>query len=649
MKHLFYSFILLFLFASTQCANAQTAKPVWKFSSSKDNTGNIVLNIQATIPNGTIIYSNTNKTDLPLTTFDFDSSIANKITIVSTNEKGELKKKDAQLDAQVNYFEKTLGIDLTLQIKGDLPYIKGHVNYMAFDGKEFIGPEPVEFYLKKQTDGTYTGGEFQLTQAKGDELLLSTVDLNNPINNCGIGKTTETHTGLFTIFILGFLGGLLALITPCVFPMIPLTVSFFTKKTDKSTGVRHAVLYGLFIFLIYISLSIPFHIAGGVNKEIYNNISTNIYLNLTFFIVFVVFAISFFGYFEIVLPASVVNKTDSKSSKSFIGIFFMALTLAIVSFSCTGPILGSLLASTASGGAWPLTAGLAGFGFALGLPFALFAMFPQWLSSLPRSGGWLDTVKVTLGFIELALAIKFFSNADLVAHWGILKREIFFAIWIIISLFSFAYLIGWFSFKKQYTKPAITFGRRIAAFIFLAFALYLLPGLTNTKYARLSLVSGFPPSTCYSIYSQPVNCDEPLKDYFEAVKLAKAENKPIMIDFTGYACVNCRKMEENVWPNQKVKELMDNYILVSLYVDDKRSLPIDQQLLYKTKDGIKKKIITVGDKWATFESENFNAVSQPLYVLLSPDGKLLNPPVGYTPDADEYAEWLKCGLEAFKK
>ena len=649
MKHLFYSFILSFLFITTQCANAQTAKPEWKFSSSKNNAGNIILNIQATIPNGTIIYSNTNKTDLPLTTFDFDSSIANKINIISTNEKDELKKKDAQLDAEVNYFEKTLGIDLTLQIKGDLPYIKGHVNYMAFDGKEFIGPEPEEFYLKKQSDGTYAGGEFQLTQAKGDELLLSTVDLNNPINNCGIGKTTETHTGLFTIFILGFLGGLLALITPCVFPMIPLTVSFFTKKTDKSTGVRHAILYGLFIFLIYISLSIPFHIAGGVNKEIYNNISTNIYLNLAFFIVFVVFAISFFGYFEIVLPASVVNKTDSKSSKSFIGIFFMALTLAIVSFSCTGPILGSLLASTASGGAWPLTAGLAGFGFALGLPFALFAMFPQWLSSLPRSGGWLDTVKVTLGFIELALAIKFFSNADLVAHWGILKREIFFAIWIIVSLFSFAYLIGWFSFKKQITKPVITFGRKIAAFIFLAFALYLLPGLTNTKYARLSLVSGFPPSTCYSIYSQPVNCDEPLKDYFEAVKLAKAENKPIMIDFTGYACVNCRKMEENVWPNQKVKELMDNYILVSLYVDDKRSLPIDQQLLYKTKDGIKKKIITVGDKWATFESENFNAVSQPLYVLLSPDGKLLNPPVGYTPDADEYAEWLKCGLEAFKK
>jgi thiol:disulfide interchange protein len=645
MKHI-YSIILFFLVAATQIVTAQTAKPIWKYSSSKDNSGNVIVHIQATIPDSTIIYSNTNKTDLPLTTFDFDSSIANKITILSTSEKGELKKKDAQLDAQVNYFEKALGIDLTLQIKGDLPYIKGHVNYMAFDGKEFIGPEPQEFYLTKQSDGTYAGGEFQLTQAKGDELLLSTVDLNNPVNNCG---ATTTQRGLLTIFILGFLGGLVALITPCVFPMIPLTVSFFTKKTDKATGIRHAVLYGLFIFLIYISLSIPFHIAGGVNKEIYNNISTNIYLNLAFFIVFVVFAVSFFGYFEIVLPASVVNKADSKSDKSFIGIFFMALTLAIVSFSCTGPILGSLLASTASGGEWPLTAGLAGFGFALGLPFALFAMFPQFLSSLPKSGGWLDTVKVTLGFIELALAIKFFSNADLVAHWGILKREIFLAIWIVISLLSFTYLMGWFSFKKQTTKPVITFGRRIAALIFLAFALYLLPGLTNTKYARLSLVSGFPPSTCYSIYTQPINCNEPLKDYFEAVKLAKEEHKPIMIDFTGYACVNCRKMEENVWPDPRVKELMDQYVLVSLYVDDKKVLPIANELLYKTKDGTQKKIITVGDKWATFESENFNAVSQPYYVLLSTEGKLLNNPVGYTPDPAEYAAWLKCGLEAFKK
>ncbi|HMG82602.1 MAG TPA: cytochrome c biogenesis protein CcdA [Ferruginibacter sp.] len=649
MKYL-YSFIAFLLVATTQHIIAQTAKPVWKFSSSKNTTGNIVLAIQATIPGGTIIYSNTNSNDLPLTTFDFDSSIAHKITIVSTNEKGQLKKKDAQLSAEVNYFEKTLGIDLTLQIKGDLPYIKGHVNYMAFDGKEFIGPEPEEFYLTKQPDGTYAGGEFQLTQAKGNELLLPTVDLNNPINNCGIGKTTEADSSLLTIFILGFLGGLLALVTPCVFPMIPLTVSFFTKKSDdKAKGIRNAILYGLFIFLIYVSLSLPFHIAGGVNKEIYNNISTNIYLNLIFFIIFVVFAISFFGYFEIVLPASMVNKADSKSSKSFIGIFFMALTLAIVSFSCTGPILGSLLASTASGGAWPLTAGLAGFGFALGLPFALFAMFPQWLSSLPKSGGWLDTVKVTLGFVELALAIKFFSNADLVAHWGILKREIFFAIWIIIGVMTFAYLIDWFNFKKQYSKPVISTARKIIAFAFLAFAIYLLPGLTNTKYARLSLVSGFPPSTCYSIYDNPVNCNEPLKDYFEAVKEAKAANKPIMIDFTGYACVNCRKMEENVWPDPKVKELMDNYILVSLYVDDKRALPIKDEFLYKTKDGTQKQIITVGDKWATFESENFNAVSQPLYVLLSPDGKLLNPPVGYTPDAAEYAAWLKCGLDAFKK
>jgi thiol:disulfide interchange protein DsbD len=291
--------------------------------------------------------------------------------------------------------------------------------------------------------------------------------------------------------------------------------------------------------------------------------------------------------------------------------------------------------------------GLTGFGLALGLPFALFAMFPQWLQSLPRSGGWLNTVKVVLGFIEVALAIKFLSNADLVSHWGILKRETFFGAWVITGLGLFAYLMGWIKFPHDDAGQKISLGRRIFAFAVLAFTVYLMPGVTNTKMANLSLVSGFPPPHCYSIYKHPVNCDEPIKDYEEALKLAREKNKPLLIDFTGWACVNCRKMEENVWPDKKVRELMEKYILVSLYVDDKKKLPISRQFIYHTKDSLEKKIITVGDKWSTFQTENFNASSQPWYNLVSPDEKLLTPPVGYTPNAAEFAQWLQCGLDAF--
>ncbi len=639
-------FFIALMFCGTVAA--QSAKTEWTFSSAPGEAGKVILKVRATIPVGTIIYSNSNGEDIPAVIIEFDSSISNKITVAGTVQENELTKKDAELEnAEVKYFERTLGIDYTLQLKEPLDFIKGKIAYIGFDGKEFTGPFDAEFYLKKQADGSYTGGGFQLKTTTGNGMLIGNLDLKKPVDNCGISQ--EENKGLLKIFILGVLGGLLALLTPCVFPMIPLTVSFFTKKSgSQSKGKANAVLYGLFIFLIYVALSIPVHVFN-LPDEFYNQVSTNVYLNFFFFIIFVVFAISFFGFFEITLPSGLANKADAKSGKGFIGIFFMALTLAIVSFSCTGPILGSLLASNAAGGEWALTAGLAGFGVALGLPFALFAMFPHWLAKLPRSGGWMTTVKVVLGFIELALALKFFSNADLVMHLGLLKREVFFGLWILIGLATFAYLMGWFSFKKQYTKPVIGTGREITAFVFLAFALYMVPGVTNTKYANIGLVSGFPPPACYSIYTHPVNCYEPLHDYDEAVKLAKEKNMPILIDFTGYACVNCRKMEENVWTKQVVKEQMDKFILVSLYVDDKKELPVDKQFLYKTKDSADKKIVTVGDKWATFESENFEAVSQPLYALVSADGKLLVPPVGYTPNKDEYAKWLDCGYRAFKR
>jgi thiol:disulfide interchange protein DsbD len=370
--------------------------------------------------------------------------------------------------------------------------------------------------------------------------------------------------------------------------------------------------------------------------------------------VFVVFAISFFGYFDITLPAGLSNKISGKSGiRNLGGIFFMALTLAIVSFSCTGPILGSLLAGTFTEGAWPLTVGLAGFGLALALPFALFAMFPGWLQSLPKSGGWLNTVKVVLGFLELAMAVKFLSNADLVKQWGFLKREIFMGIWILLSLGILLYLIGKIRFPHDGPIKKISTGRWIFIGIFSVITIYLIPGVTNTKWANLKLISGFPPPLCYSIYKEPVNCKrgfEPLRDYEEALQLAKKENKPVLIDFTGWACVNCRKMEESVWTNPEVDSLMrSKFVVVSLYVDERVKLPLTEQIVYKTKSGDERSIITVGDKWSAFQFENFNAVAQPQYAIISTDEKVLTKTKAYTPSPGEFADWLRCGLEAFKK
>jgi cytochrome c biogenesis protein CcdA/thioredoxin-related protein len=484
-------------------------------------------------------------------------------------------------------------------------------------------------------------------------LRIPSLDLRHPVSACGDASTGGKS--LLGIFLLGMLGGLLALLTPCVFPLIPLTVSFFTKKTqDRKKGIGHAVLYGVFIFLIYILLSVPFHLLSNVSPEILNNLSTNVWLNLLFFGIFVFFAFSFFGYFEIGLPGGLANSIDARSGMGTVGgIFFMALTLAIVSFSCTGPILGSLLAGTASEGAWPLTAGLAGFGLALALPFALFAMFPGWLQSLPRSGGWLTSVKVVLGFLELALAVKFLSNADLVSQWGLIKREVFIGSWVLAGVLIVLYLLGRIRFPHDSAVKGIGAPRWAFIGLFGAATLYLVPGLTNTRAANLRWISGFPPPLCYSVYQNPVNCQgniEPLRDYEEALAVARREGKPLLIDFTGWACVNCRRMEENVWTNEAVSALMkQDYVVVSLYVDERKPLSAADQVVFRTKTGSSKKIVTVGDRWATFQSENFDAVSQPQYAIVHPDEKILTRTKGYTRSPQEFAQWLLCGKEAYKK
>lgn len=478
---------------------------------------------------------------------------------------------------------------------------------------------------------------------KNKELLQNATDSSN-----------ENGGSLLNIFLLGFIGGLLALLTPCVFPMIPLTVSFFTKQSqNKAKGISNAVLYGVFIVVIYILLSIPFHFLDSIDPEILNTISTNVWLNIFFFAILVFFAFSFFGYYELTLPSSWGSKMDSASNVGgLIGIFFMALTLAIVSFSCTGPILGSLLAGslTSEGGAMQLSAGMTGFGLALALPFALFALFPGWLNSLPKSGGWLNTTKVVLGFLELAFAFKFLSNADLVEHWGILKREIFIAIWVILFIGLALYLFKRIKFPHDGPSKKLSFSRISFGVLVVAFVIYLIPGTLKTPTWNLSLLSGFPPPQFYSIYEQESECPLGLncyKDFDQGLLAAKIENKPILLDFTGWACVNCRKVEENVWSQSDIYQMLkDDYILISLYVDDRKELPVEQQFQFLKDNGKTKEIETIGDKWATFQAINFQTASQPYYVQMTANLEILHRAEQYT-DRDTYYQWLKDGKEKF--
>ncbi|MEQ1746482.1 MAG: cytochrome c biogenesis protein CcdA [Saprospiraceae bacterium] len=481
------------------------------------------------------------------------------------------------------------------------------------------------------------------------------INSNEYVNTCD--AEVEESGSTWWVFIAGFLGGLIALLTPCVFPMIPLTVSFFTKRSrDRATGLRNALWYSSSIVLIYVGIGILLTSLFG--PSILNEMSTDMYFNLLFFVVFVVFALSFFGLFEITLPSSWVNQSDKMADKGgMLGIFFMAFTLALVSFSCTGPIVGTLLVETAKTNAGdalfglvpirPLV-GMTGFGLALALPFGLFAMFPGWLQSLPKSGNWMDNVKVTLGFVELALALKFLSTADMVRHWGILKFELFLALWFLCALLLGLYQFGLLpKLKGASGRPGVA--RVVVGAASLLFAAYIGNGLL--KYQSLSALSGIAPPVHYN-YFRPMECPHELDcyhDFDEGLKIAQLENKPLFVDFTGYGCVNCRKMEENVWNKEEVlKHLRNNYVVVSLYVDDQARLFPDSKLKYLQDQHNGDKIRTVGGKWSSFQINNFGRNSQPWYALMHNDGKtLLNQPRGYTPDVDEYKAFLECGYSAF--
>ena len=658
MKKFYFLFALSL--AIICCSAQDSAVTGWTMSAVKKSDSVYTLSFKGQFGNGWRIFSTSATDEEPNSRILLDSSTTTVATIKRIEEKGKLQVKPEPLfdNATIRYFENEAEILVDLGIKGRRQDIRGSISYMAMKGDIIGSPVEVPFKFSFNDAGILVAGMGGLQESvhAAETLRRKNIDIAKPVNSCGgTGIEDNRAKSLWGIFILGFLGGLIGLLTPCVFPMIPLTVSFFTKKSqNRRKGIMNATMYGLFILLIYVILSVPFHFVDSSNPEILNNISTNVWLNIFFFAIFVVFALSFFGLFEISMPGGLANRVDSKSGTGGLaGIFFMALTLALVSFSCTGPILGSLLAGSLStnGGAMQLTMGMTGFGLALALPFALFALFPSWLKSLPRSGGWLTSVKIVLGFLELALAIKFLSNADLVQHWGILKREVFFGIWILIGFLLVLYLFGILKFRHE-GRVKLTKIRIVLGLLFLAFTIYLIPGVTKTKYANRSFISGFPPPLNYSVYGDDafkgVEANV-MNDYEKALAMAKQQNKPILIDFTGWACVNCRKMEENVWPVPEVKELIEkNFILVSLYVDDRKNLSPEEQFIYTFPDSSKKSIKTIGDKYATFQNINFTSVSQPLYAIISPGEQLLNRPVGYTPNEKEYVKWLQCGLDAFK-
>ncbi|SDE22865.1 protein-disulfide reductase DsbD family protein [Riemerella columbipharyngis] len=571
--------------------------------------------------------------------------------------------KAADIEAEITYqtcndkvclAPNTLEFEHTIAAKGNTE-ITAPFAAKTDSLKNTTNEEPAK--TENDTIGKTTAQEVANPTTDANELRIQSLDPEHPLVDSGMEETAAKDNSYQWIFILGFLGGLIALLTPCVFPMIPLTVSFFTKGAkDKAKGRRDAIVYGIFILLIFVLLSVPFHIIDGISGNIFNQIATNIWLNLFFFGIFIFFAISFFGYYDITLPSWIANKSSkAEEAGGLVGIFFMALTLVIVSFSCTGPILGSLLGSAVTGSSnvpMLLTFALGGFGLAWAIVFGLLALFPQALHSLPKSGGWMNTVKVVLGFIELALAMKFLSKADLVSKTFFLKRELFIGIWIVISIGLVLYLFGKIRFPHDDKNPKISLSRKIIGVLGIGFVVYLIQGIVPSEKPKLEMLSGILPPVNVSYFHNDedgIMGIHPQHDYFEAIALAKKENKPVLIDFTGYGCENCRKMEEFVWSQPDILPLLQNeVILASLYVDDKEELPAEKQSKMDMGNGQMKKIKTIGDRWSMFQQVNFNNNSQPHYVLVTPDEQVINKPVsGYMPK-EKFKKFIETGVSYYK-
>ena len=673
IKHLLVLFLLISAFA-----NAQIHEPVtWQTSVDKVNESEFDLIVKATIEDGWHLYSQSVPDNGPIpTSFSF-KNVENKFELVGSTTEGEGHEAfDDVFEMDIKYFESEAIFKQRVKVlTNDKITINETLEFMVCDDTNCLPPTNVDIVFEVQ--GKVKKDTSEAIENKDKSFLQ-----NTNTTPATVEKTNEKHVtnnkqqtsknknqkkkSLWTLFILSFFAGFAALLTPCVFPMIPMTVSFFTKQSkNKAVGIRNAIIYGISIVVLYVLLGTVITAIFGADSL--NALSTNVWFNIIFFLLLVVFAISFLGAFEITLPSSWGTKVDAQADRGgFIGIFFMALALAIVSFSCTGPIVGTaLVAAAAQGGIAPVIS-MFGFSLAIALPFALFAAFPGWLNSLPKSGGWLNTVKVVLGFLELALAFKFLSNADLVlqGHW--LEREVFIAIWITIFGMLALYLFGKIKLPHDSDLPFISVGRLSLGLIVLAFTIYMVPGLWG---APLKLISGFPPPMHYSESSYGVGYTKlsnggnsvtnempegahlgphdiiAFNNYDKGMAFAKKVNKPVLLDFTGHACVNCRKMEERVWSDPSVLQVLKNKIvLISLYVDDKRELPENE---HYTSEFTGKKVTTIGKKWSEFQIKKYKANAQPYYVLLDQNGDNLNEHTAYNPEIEEYLAWLNEGIKNF--
>lgn len=589
----------------------------------------------------------------------------------------EIKKIDPIFEMEVKFFEKTAKFTQKVKLTGGKYSVSGYLEYGACNDENCLPPTSVDFTFSGEVPAQAKAADTKEKEAPKKEdapveavakadttveapaatdstatetTLQGTTNYWTPViselSSYGEGTNEESHSWIY-IFFTGLIGGLLALFTPCVWPIIPMTVSFFLKRTkDKKKGIRDAWTYGASIVVIYVTLGLAITLIFGASAL--NALSTNAIFNILFCLMLVVFAASFFGAFEITLPSKWSNAVDSKAEATtgLLSIFLMAFTLSLVSFSCTGPIIGFLLVEVSTSGSVVAPAiGMLGFAIALALPFTLFAMFPSWLKSMPKSGGWMNVIKVSLGFLELAFALKFLSVADLAYGWRILDRETFLALWIVIFGLLGMYLLGKIKFPHDDDNTKVGVGRFFLALFSLAFAVYMIPGLWG---APLKAVSAFAPpmqTQDFNLYKNEVHAK--FNDFDSGMEYARQNHKPVMIDFTGYGCVNCRKMELAVWTDPQISQIMnDDYVLITLYVDEKTNLPEPIKI---TENGKERTLRTIGDKWSYLQRSKFGANAQPFYVLLDNEGKPLNSSYSYDEDIAKYKDFLQTGLKNYKK
>lgn len=662
MRRILFSLIVSFL---TFAAYAQIQEPV-KFKTELKNVSATELEIvfTASIEHGWHVYS----TDLgdggPISaTFNTDKLTGARLDGKLRPVGKEVASFDKLFEMDVRYFEHTAQFVQKLKLTGGTYQVKGYLEYGACNDENCLPPTQVEFSFSGKAEGASVAAQTETQEEKADtvapaviggadgstSVVVSDNDLWSPVidelNAFGETTSQEDMSWLY-IFITGFVGGLLALFTPCVWPIIPMTVSFFLKRSkDKKKGVRDAWTYGASIVVIYVTLGLAITAIFGANAL--NALSTNAIFNIFFCLMLVVFAASFFGAFEITLPSKWSNAVDSKAEATtgLLSIFLMAFTLSLVSFSCTGPIIGFLLVQVSTtGNVIAPAVGMLGFAIALALPFTLFALFPSWLKSMPKSGGWMNVIKVTLGFLELAFALKFLSVADLAYGWRILDRETFLALWIVLFALLGFYLLGKIKFPHDDDDTKVSVTRFFLALASLAFAVYMVPGLWG---APLKAVSAFAPpmqTQDFNLYNNEVHAK--FDDYDAGMKYAREHGKPVMLDFTGYGCVNCRKMELAVWTDMKVADLINNdYVLITLYVDNKTRLSEPVKVM---ENGTERTLRTVGDKWSYLQRVKFGANAQPFYVLIDNEGKPLNKSYSYDEDIDKYVDFLQTGLDNYK-